>query len=275
MNNILNKESIILEISNIMDSFFNFTESDYTIGGSFRNKSIDDINDIDIILYSQKDIFKFNTLIDTLENINKLEDIIRRKDAQIKINEYNRPTAIFSFDYKIKNRVFPFELIPVVSKEWGEFNFLPPPENVSNYKLMYKNALLKAIATSIKFNFEYYSKSEETKCIKEGDIKSYTRYKYLRNVGLWKVKETNIGTYILRYKKNHCTPVSHNVDEVIKLLLGEYITDKYITVEKIVDIISKPNWIHRELLPTILENYKIIVQERQRNKVPDIVKNIL
>lgn len=106
---------------------------------------------------------------------------------------------------------------------------------------MYKNALLKAIATSIKFDFEYYSKFEETECIKEGDIKSYSRYKYLRNVGLWKVKEINIGTYILRYKKNQCVPVSHNVDEVIKLLLGEYITDKYITVEKIVDIISKPN----------------------------------
>lgn len=119
MNTISNltKESVTLEISNIMDSFFNFTESDYTIGGSFHNKSINDINDIDIILYPQKDIFNFNRLVETLENINKLENIIRQKDIQIKINEYNRPTAIFSFDYKIQNRVFPFEIIPVVSKE--------------------------------------------------------------------------------------------------------------------------------------------------------------
>lgn len=272
------KNKIFERVIEIMEKDLDFKLSEYSIVGSFNSKE-DEIGDIDLVIHPKEKIFNFSSLDKTYDNLDKLSKRIgNHKDLKINDQRISKTLGVFSLSSKIGNKNVQIDLIPVPNKEWGTWSYHSPNTEVSTYKGLYRNALLEAIAKSIHFDIEYYSKDEETKYIKEGDVKSYTRYRYLRNAGLWTVREVNKGTRVLRYEKERETysPESDNPDKVISLLLGnKNSADKYLTFESVLNEISKKNWKNTELLPTILENFRIIIEDRQKNEVPSIIQQMI
>jgi hypothetical protein len=270
------KMKIFERVTEIMEQELKYDLSEYSIVGSFNSKT-EEIGDIDIALYPEKS-FKFSTLDDTYNNIEKLSNKVGNlKHLKIEEERISKTLGVLSLSTKIEKRNFQIDLIPVPSKKWGEWSYHSPDPDKSTYKGLYRNALLEAIAKSLHFDLEYYEQNEETKYFKEGEIKSYMRYRYLRNAGLWKVREKNEGTRVFRYEKIKDTyaPVSHDPEKVINILLGKKNFKKYMTFESVLNVISSKSWSNYELLPTILENFRIIIEDRQGNEIPSIVQNLM
>lgn len=269
------KNKIFEIVSKILKDL-NFSFSEYDIVGSFKSKR-EDIGDIDIILYPKEKIFDFSTLDNTYKNLDILTQKVDNKDLKINDQRISKTLGVLSLSSNITNKNIQIDLIPVPSKEWGLWSYTSPNSNISPYKGLYRNALLEAIAKSIHINEKIYTIDQETKYIKSGDVESYTRYRYLRNCGLWKVREVNKGIRVLRYEKEKETyePITHNPDRVTEILLGDNNSKKYLTLESVLNVISNESWKYYNLLSTILENFRIIIEDRQKNEVPSIVQKLI
>jgi hypothetical protein len=266
------KPVIVEKVTELLNEI-GYDPKDWKIAGSFNIKR-ENIGDIDIVLYDSK--FKFDDLDKTYENI----DLIAKKveKAGHKTIKKSKTLGVLSIKMKVSpKRYAQIDIIPVPSLKWVYWSYFAPEKSQSDYKGLYRNALLEAIAKSLHFRIEKYTKEEETEYFKEGDVKSYLRYRYIRNSGLWTVKEVNVGKRVFNYQKERetYTRITHNKDRIIKYLLGKGNADDYKTFESVWKVISDKNWGNFELLPTILENFKIIIVDRQGNQLPSEAKETM
>lgn len=250
----------------------NIPPEKYKICGSFPTKE-SDIGDIDVII--QNDKFTFSELEDTYNNLDILE-------SQVPTNyttKISKTLGVVSVLFDIeKGKQIQIDMIPVESLKWGAWSYWSPSKKASEYKGLYRNALLEAIAKTLHFEVEKYTKDESTEYFSTDDVKSYYRFRYLRNAGLWKVKEVNKGKTIFNYEKirDTYTKVTNEPNKVISILLGSTLEAKnFLTFESVLNYISNPNWVFYPILSKILENFKIIIVDRQKNAMPKEVRELM
>lgn len=271
------KKLIEPELIKFCSETLDIDDSKYSIVGSFNKKKPDEnINDVDIcVLGSSLVNNSMKTFDDSKEVVSYLESIFNDKNIE---NNPMLAIGVISIKLKIEERYLQVDIIPVADLDWGEFSYFSPPVDKSDYKGLYRNALFEAIAKSIHYNVEYYTQEETTKYINDGDIKSYWRYRYTRNLGLFKVKEYNKGVRVFDYVKDRNTYelVTNNPREVINKLIGHDIKMYQVyTYDMVYDIITKKTYKYYHLLDTIFENFRIIIEDRQNNELPENVKKYL
>jgi hypothetical protein len=267
------------KITSFLQDVLGFSTKDYSFVGSIKNKSKGiDINDVDVVISLNSNLISgtYETMEDYYTSLEKLSKMVSKHKIK---NEVKKTLGLVSCKLLIEDKEYlQTDILLVPSIVWGKWSYYSPGYSQSKYKGLYRNALLEAIAKSIHFNEEYFSKDEATEYYNVDDVKSYYRYRYLRNLGLWKVKEYNEGTRVLRYVKDYdtYTPITHSPNKVIDILLGDVPMDKTFTFEDVYGIISNKNYKHYDLLDTILENFRIIIVDRQKNILPtevDYLKN--
>jgi hypothetical protein len=267
------------KITTFLQDDLGFSNKDYSFVGSVKNKGKGiDINDVDVAISIKSSLIagSYETMDDYYISLEQLGSMVSKKRMK---NEVKKTLGLVSCKLLIEDKEYlQTDLLLVPSVVWGKWSYYSPGYSQSKYKGLYRNALLEAIAKSIHFNEEFFSKEEETEYYTTEDVKSYYRYRYLRNLGLWKVKEYNEGTRVLRYVKDYdtYTPITHSPNKVIDILLGDVPMDKTFTFEDVYGIITNKNYKHYDLLETILENFRIIIVDRQKNALPtevDYLKN--
>lgn len=245
----------------------------YSIAGSFKNKEVD-IGDVDVVIYDER--YSFESLDDTYKNLDLIGESALDSFEDVKIS---KTLGVYSVLAEVESqKKIQIDFIPVPSLEWGEWSYYSPSKEESSYKGLYRNALLEAIAKTLHFDVIKYGKEDSNEFIEEGSIKSYFRFRYLRNAGLWKVKEYNKGKKKLNYAKDRDTYelVTYKPNQVISILLGEELkASNYMTFESVLNHISNPTWKYYKKIKTILENFKIIIVDRQRNPLPQEVRELM
>ena len=265
---------LIKDITEFMEDKLGFSKSDYAFVGSIKHKGEGNaVNDIDVAVSIKSDLLNSNvtTMEESYEVLEKLSNICNKKKVE---NEVRKTLGLVSCKIEVDDKKYlQTDLLVVPSVVWGKWSYYSPRYSESKYKGLYRNALFEAIAKSIHFDIEYYTESEETEYIKKGDVKSYYRYRYFRNLGLWKVKEYNTGVRVLKYSKDYDTYrlVTHKPESVINILLGEYDINKSYTFEDVYSHITKKSYKYYDLLDTILENFRIVIVDRQGNELPSEV----
>lgn len=267
---------ILSEVRKFLREVLKLNDSDYKVVGSFQKKRKKDlVNDIDVVV-----------AINTLTRFKNIED---SKEVYLEIvnmvvdggYEYRNSVGIgcVSVKYPIQGKFFQIDILPVNSLDWGTWSYYSPNllQKESEYKGLYRNAMFEAIAKAIKSDIVYYEE-DVNDYIRKGDIKSYYRYRYTRNFGLYIVKEQNEGKRKIIYKKEKSSYrlISDSPDRVVKILLGENTESKNcMTFEDVWKKVSSDNYIYKDLLPEILENYRVIIEDRQKNTLPIEVANYL
>lgn len=266
-----NSNEIKEEVIKLMEDKFGLNSNQWAIVGSFNNKSGNTkINDIDIIVK----IDAISTI-----NINHPKDIdrvltnIQNKLKKIKIRSRKFSIiGVVSGRLKIrKNRYIQVDIIPVSNLNWGTFIYHAPRPTESKYKGLYRNALIEAVAKSIHFNKVKYEIDQ--RYFKKNDINSYTRYRMIKNFGLWSVVEKNKGIRKFKYEKiqNTYNFISNNPKRIISILLGVDDLNNIKTFESVWKIVSSKNFKHNKVFSDIIKNFKIIIKDRLRMDVPNVV----
>jgi hypothetical protein len=267
--------SLITEkVSTMLEDKLGFSKSDYSFVGSLKNKKEGiDINDVDVVVSCKSDLISvdISSMEDSYKALEKLSKLCSKHRIK---NEVKKTLGLVSCKVEIEDKKYlQVDLLVVPNLVWGKWSYYSPGYDESKYKGLYRNALLEAIAKSIHFEIEEYKESEETDYFKKGDVKSYYRYRYLRNLGLWKVKEYNDGVRVFKYKKDYDTysMVSYSPNNIIKILLGDIDMEKTYTFEDVYAHITKKSYKHYDLLDIILENFRIVIVDRQKNALPSEV----
>lgn len=269
-----NSNEIKDEVISLMEEQFGLNSNQWAIVGSFNNKKGDtEINDIDITIkidaISTAKIDHPNKIDIVLSNIqNKL------KDLRIKSRKFSIINTVSGRLRIREGRYIQIDLIPVTSLTWGTFIYHSPRPTLSKYKGLYRNALIEAVAKSIHFNEIKYEKDQ--RYFKKGDIKSYTRYRMIKNAGLWTVVEQNEGVRKPNYKKiqNTYTMITDDSKKIINILLGVKDLEKVTTFESVWNIVKSKEFKYNNLLKDIINNFKIIIVDRLRMELPDDVIKI-
>ena len=262
-------------VSGFLDTELGLSESDYRIVGSFTNLDKNSsFNDIDIIVKAKKfldvDLSDFSEVSETLHQI------------QDKLKDSRAKTRMFSSIGLITTRVrietgkfLQLDIFPVNNLDWGEFVYYSPDPNITEYKGLYRNALFEAIAKSIHFDIKKFPPDHED--TGQGDIESYMRYRFIRNLGLWEVKDVNYGKRTPRYKKDMGTyrKITDSPKVFIKKILGDYQISDVDNFDKVWNIITSDSYKYSSNLPDIVENFRIVIEDRLKEKMPEIAKAFL
>lgn len=264
------------KIIDFLENTMGLDKSEYAFAGSFKKKTDDEkINDVDVLITNEK-IRSLKDFEDMKKFFKRLTDKIRSKRI---LARNSIGVGVISVRLRIEvGKFLQVDLVPVKSLEWGKWSLYSPDftKGESDYKGLYRNAIFEAVCKSIHFNVETY-KEDLNDYIRQGDVKSYYRYRYYRNLGVYKVQEVQDGVRKLLYTKDKETYkfVTNNPKEVVELLMGKYKPSECMTFEQVWKIITSEKYKHKQLLGNILENYKIIIVDRQKNELPDIVKDFM
>lgn len=267
---------ILMGVRTFLKTILNLNDFDYKVVGSWGKKKKDEkLNDIDVIV-SINSLSRMKNVTENKQIYKEIIDMV--VDAGY---EYRNSSGIgvISVKYPIQTgKYFQIDLIPVHSMEWGEFSYYSPSliTDESKYKGLYRNDMFEAIAKTLKFDQVYYE-TDLSDGITKGDVKSYYRYRYLRNFGLYKILEYNVGKRKLKYKKDYdnFTLVSDNPKRVIEILLGSGEPEDFKTFEAVWGKMNNPTYKYFDLLPKIIQNFKVIVADRQHNALPIEIEEYL
>lgn len=269
-----NSNEIKDEVIQLMEEQLGLNSNQWAIVGSFNGKKgKTKINDIDIAVK-----------IDSISSVgmNHPKDISRvltniqnkLKKLKIKSRKFNI-IGVVSARLRIrKSRYIQVDIIPVTSLNWGTFIYRSPRLTQSKYKGLYRNALIEAVAKSVHFNNIKYERNQ--RYFKKGDVKSYTRYRMIKNAGLWTVIEKNEGVRKPKYVKiqNSYNMITDNPKRIMNILLGIDDLEKIKTFESVWRIVSSKNFKHHKVLKEIVENFRIIIEDRLGLKMPIEVRKI-
>lgn len=269
-----NSNEIKDEVIELLEEQLGLNSNQWAIVGSFNGKKgITKINDIDVIV--KMDAFSSINLTHP-KDIDKVLQNIQNRLKKLKIrSRVFSIIGVISARLRIrKSRYIQVDIIPVTNLNWGTFIYHAPRPTESNYKGLYRNALIEAVAKSVHFNKVKYDTDQ--RYFTKDDIQSYTRYRMVKNAGLWTVIEQNEGTRKPKYKKiqNTYTKITDNPKRIINILLGIDDLDSIKTFESVWKIVSSKNFKHNKVLKDIIKNFKIIIEDRLRMKMPKEVKGV-
>jgi len=266
-----NSNEIKNEVIQLMEEKFGLNSNQWAIVGSFNNKKdSSEINDIDIVVK-----------IDALStiNLNHPKDIDRvLTNIENKFKNLKIKSRVFSIIGVVsarlrirENRYIQVDIIPVTNLNWGTFIYHSPRPTESKYKGLYRNALIEAVAKSVHFNEVKYETDQ--RYFKESEVKSYTRYRMIKNAGLWSVVEQNEGVRKPKYVKiqNSYTSITDDPKKIINILLGTDDLESIKTFESVWGIVSSKTFKHHKVLNEIIKNFKIIIEDRLRMEIPSVV----
>lgn len=269
-----NSNEIKDEVIQLLEEQLGLNSNQWAIVGSFNGKKENTkINDIDIVVK----IDAFSSIdLKHPKDIDKVLTNIENRLKKLKIKSRVFPIiGVISARLRIrKGRYIQVDIIPVTSLNWGTFIYHAPRPTESNYKGLYRNALIEAVAKSVHFNKVKYETDQ--RYFKKGDIKSYTRYRMVKNAGLWTVIEQNEGVRKPKYVKiqNTYSMLTDNPKRIINILLGTKDLGSIKTFENVWSIVTSKNFKHAKVLKDIIENFRIIIEDRLRMKMPKEVNSI-
>lgn len=267
------KDKILNKVSDFLRERLGLSKEEFVTVGSFKNiTSGKSFNDLDVVVKANNFM---DTELETFEDVSKVLSKIEEKLNKSRVKTRKFPSiGLVTCRMRVDDgKYIQLDIFPVNSLDWGESIYYSPNPKATDYKGLYRNALFEALAKSIHFNQISYENEEPP--FKKGDIKQYNRYRFIRNLGLWTVVEENVGKRKLVYKKIQDTyeKVTDDYDEFIRTILGEYSREDVKTFDQVWNIITKENYKHTELIPKIIENFEIIIVDRLKEKLPEVVQS--
>lgn len=255
--------------NDLLNNTFGFPSQDFQYTGSFRHKkNKGTISDVDVVIAEDSEFLNttLNNFEDASEAVTKLESLAKKHNIECNAS---KGIGVLSIKVPVKDDEYlQMDIIPVPTLEWGTFSYYSPEIEKTQYKGLYRNALFEAIAKAIHFDIEYFDDDRN-----EDNIKSYYRYRYMRNLGLMKVKESRakITTENFTKEKETYELITYEPKEVVNILLGRFSLENVDTFDKVFRIVRDPKFKHKDLLKDIFTYYEDYIVQRQKKELPDIV----
>jgi len=233
---------------------FNITQNDVdTIGSYGKKRDVETYGDLDIVLDKEQikinNNLEDNAILDFINNI--LLDLGYETKKMVGFNQVSAGIPIPNTSDIIQ---VDFMLSP--SLEWSKFVYYSPDfkQNESNYKGVYRNALLMAIISETSKNI---LKQTET-----GDVEELEANVIRFPEGIWNIRKNFMGTKGLiktgKLLREFDKFITLDPNVATRLAVGsEYSPNDINTFEKLWKITRSPEFVHKQKSKEIISKFLI------------------
>ena len=258
----------------ILNKLFGYELNDalFTLGSTGKKESSGDI-DLGIDL---NDIFKnseYKTLDDVLIS---LTNFVQEQGYEAVINSFSNDMVHIAFPQvgNENNELVQIDVLFTYYPEFTKFYMHSPFAGESKYKGAHRNEILRAIAKCISYEVLKDDYEGNPLMWKQYDISKDGVFDSIKTLidsmgNKLKYKNTNEDLEISYAKDVESKEITHNVQEAIELLLGDYQIEDIDTFEKLLGLIQNcDRFKYKNKLNEIIDELKARLRENTRLEFP-------